>query len=360
MRLWQLFLSLALVPAAFSQPGPAPVVLDAGIGNAHHAVTTTHPEAQKFFDQGLRYLYAFHHEESVRAFQHSTEIDPDLALGYWGVALALGPNINMDIDPDHEQQAYAAIQSARAHASHASAKERDLIEALAQRYSNDPKADLHALAASYSRAMKAVSAKYPDDLDIATLYAESLMDLKPWKFWSHDGKPKEGTEEIVRILESVLRRDPHHLGANHYYIHAVEASPHPERALASAAFLKQAAPMAGHLVHMPAHIYQRTGNYGGAAAANDAGARVDRLYAKKRGRDNLYSMMYYNHNLQFGAASYAMEGRFDQAIKGSRTSCRRIQRRWRRRCRWWSRPRPARSRSSCASAAGRTFCAARI
>ena len=162
-----------------------------------------------------------------------------------------------------------------------------MIEALARRYSNDPKADLRALSAKYSQAMREASGKYPDDLDVATLYAESLMDLNPWKFWTHDGKPKEGTEEIVRVLESVLRRKPDHLGANHYYIHAVEASPHPERASASAAFLKRAAPAAGHLVHMPAHIDQRTGNYAGAAAANAAGAQADRAYAKTHRAGNV-------------------------------------------------------------------------
>ena len=316
MSMWQrpLFPAmLLLATVGLAQEKGATVTLDAGVGNAHYAVSTSNAEAQRFFDQGLRYLYAFHHEESVRSFRHATELDPGLAMGYWGVALALGPNINLDIDPEREQQAYAAVQSARAHAAGASAKERDLIEALAKRYSSDPKADLPALAQSYSAAMRRVCAKYPDDLDLATLFAESLMDLNPWKFWTHEGKPKPGTVEIVRVLESVLRRDPHHLGANHYYIHAVEASLHPERATSSAAFLERAAPTAGHLVHMPAHIYQRTGNYAGAAAANAAAARTDRDYAKARGRNNLYSMMYYNHNLQFGAASYAMEGRFGQA-----------------------------------------------
>jgi len=318
MRLWQVFPSLALLmvsSAGVAQQKVSTVTLEPGLGNAHYAVSTTNREAQRFFDQGLRYLYAFHHEESVLSFRRATELDPDLAIGYWGIALALGPNINMDVDPEHEQQAYDAVQSARSHSSRATQKERDLIETLARRYSNDPKADLRALSANYSRAMRDVSAKYPDDLDVATLYAESLMDLNPWKFWTHDGKPKEGTEEIVRVLESVLRRKPDALGANHYYIHAVEASPHPERASASAAFLKRAAPAAGHLVHMPAHIDQRTGNYAGAAAANAAGAQADRAYAKTHRAGNVYLTMYYNHNLQFGAASYAMIGRFEQAKK---------------------------------------------
>ena len=163
--------------------------------------------------------------------------------------------------------------------------------------------------------MGALTKKYPDDLDIATLYAESLMDLHPWKFWTHDGKPNEGTTEIVSVLESVLRRNPNHLGANHYYIHAVEASSHPERALASAGRLRTMAPASGHLVHMPAHIYQRTGNYAGAALANTKAAETDRVFIKNNGAEGIYAMMYYNHNLQFGLASYAMIGRFDEAKK---------------------------------------------
>jgi tetratricopeptide (TPR) repeat protein len=161
--------------------------------------------------------------------------------------------------------------------------------------------------------MRELHAKYSNDADIATLYAESLMDLHPWRFWTHDGKPAEGTEEIVRVLEFVLRNHPDHMGANHYYIHAVEASPHPERALASARRLTTLAPAAGHLVHMPAHIYQRTGNYLGAAAANTAGVKADRQFMKAHGPEGMYPMMYYSHNLDFGAASFAMVGQFDRA-----------------------------------------------
>src|SRR5581483_722723 len=216
-----------------------------------------------------------------------------------GVALALGPNINLDVDPDREKQAYAAVQSAMS--KDASPKERDIIAVLAKRYSNDPNADLKKLAVAYSDAMGELSKKYPDDLDLATLYAESMMDLRPWKFWSHDGVPAPQTDEIVSVLESVLKRNPKHLGANHYYIHAVEASPHPERALKSADRLNTLAPESGHLVHMPAHIYERTGNYAGAAKANENAAAADRRFVKKYGGEGVYALMYYNHNLQFGA-----------------------------------------------------------
>ena len=289
------------------------VVLEKGVGSVHYPVRTKSTEAQRFFDQGMAYLYGFNHEAAVRSFRRASELDPDMAMAQWGVALALGPNINLDVDPDREKQAYEAVQSAMAHSANAPAKERDMIGALAKRYSNDPNADLKKLAVDYSDAMRALVKKYPDDLDLATLFAESAMDLRPWKFWSHEGKPAEGTEEIVSTLESVLKRNPNHLGANHYYIHAVEASLHPDRALASADRLKTLAPASGHLVHMPAHIYQRTGNYSGAAKANETAAAVDREFIRKNGPEGIYPLMYYNHNLQFGSASYATIGRFDDA-----------------------------------------------
>src|SRR5438105_12644952 len=196
----------------------APVSIDPGIGHVHFAVSTQNAEAQRYFDQGMAYLYGFNHETAIRSFQKAGELDPNLAMAWWGVALALGPNINMDVDPDREKQAYDAVQTALT--KQASPKERDVITVLAKRYSNDPKADLKKLAADYSQAMGDLSKKYPDDLDIATLYAESMMDLRPWKFWSHEGKPAAQTEDIIAVLESVLKRNPEHLGANHYYIHA--------------------------------------------------------------------------------------------------------------------------------------------
>jgi tetratricopeptide (TPR) repeat protein len=291
----------------------AGIRLDKGLGTLHYPVSTKNAEAQRYFDQGLRYVYAFNHEQAVASFKKATELDPDLALGYWGVALALGPNINMDVDPDREKQAYDSIHAPLAHTSHASAKEQDLINALARRYSIEPGADLKKLAVDYSKVMHDLAAKYPADDDIAVLYAESLMDLHPWKFWTHDGKPNEGTEEIVRVLEGVLKRNPNHIGANHYYIHATEASANPARALKSADRLKTLAPAAGHLVHMPAHIYQRTGNYAGAAAANAAGANADRKFFTEYGTESMYAGMYYSHNLDFGASSYAMIGDYAHA-----------------------------------------------
>jgi len=228
--------------------------------------------------------------------------------------LALGPCINLDVDPHHEKAAYEAVGKALLLASEATERERAYIQALSKRYSSDPKVDLRKLDAEYASAMRELSKRNPDDPDAATLYAESLMDLHPWKLWGLDGRPTEGTEEILALLESVLRRDPNHLGANHYYIHATEASRHPERALASARRLETLAPAAGHLVHMPAHTYMRVGDYSAAASNNAAAAEADRVYLGQSGTaGSIYDMRYYCHNLHFLAASYGMRGDFAHA-----------------------------------------------
>src|SRR5436190_14742379 len=252
-----------------------------GLGRHHHPIATSSAEAQKFFDEGLTLIYAFNHDEAIRSFERAAALDPSAAMPYWGIALALGPNINLDVDPAGEKKAYEAAQKALSMLERAPENERAYIDALGKRYSIDPKADLKKLAVEYKDAMGELARRYPDDLDAATLYAESMMDLRPWQLWSADGKPAEGTEEIVAVLESVLKRDPQHTGANHFYIHAVEASPHPGQALASADRLAQLAPAAGHLVHMPAHIYIQTGDYEAAAKANEQAAEVDRNYIRK-------------------------------------------------------------------------------
>src|ERR1043165_3598462 len=292
-----------------------------GMGSLHHPVSTGNAEAQKFFDQGLSFVYAFNHDEAVRSFKRAADLDGDLAMAYWGVAYALGPNINLDVDPEREIAAYNAVARARALESKASEKERDYIEALARRYTNDAQArpeELRRLSVEFSRAMGALSKKYPEDLDAAVLYAESLMDLRPWQLWNKDGSPAEGKPEIVGTLESVLRKDPNHVGAIHYYIHAVEASPHPERALPYAARLKRLMPAAGHIVHMPAHIYERTGDYAAAAQSNVDAAAADRAYIKARGAQGVYPLMYYSHNLHFMAIAYSMEGRFADSLAAAR------------------------------------------
>jgi tetratricopeptide (TPR) repeat protein len=321
-----LFALLLACGAGFAQhdqhsTGNNDATLVAGMGSLHHPVSTKNGEAQKFFDQGLSYVYAFNHDEAVRSFKRAADLDPDLAMAYWGVAYALGPNINLDVDPEREIAAYNAVARARVLAVNATAQERDYIEALAKRYTNDARAkpdDLHRLAVEFSAAMGALSKKYPNDLDAAVLYAESMMDLRPWQLWNRDGTPAEGTPEIVSTLESVLKRDPNHVGAIHYYIHAVEASPHPERALPYAAKLGQLMPAAGHIVHMPAHIYERTGDYAAAARSNEDAAAADRAYMKATGARGIYPLMYYSHNLHFLAVAYSMEGRSADSLKAAR------------------------------------------
>ena len=289
------------------------VALDPGLGRLHHPVSTHKPQAQAYFDQGLRLVYAFNHDAAIKSFERAAALDPNLAMAYWGMALAYGPNINRPMEAPAHKAAYEALQKAIALKPKASTRERAYIDALAKRYSANPDADIAPLQVAYKDAMKKLSARYPADDDAAVLYAESLMDLNPWKFWTPDGKPAAGTLEIVAVLERVLARAPDHIGANHYYIHAVEASPHPEKALVSAKRLETLAPSAGHLVHMPAHTYIRTGRYLDAARANIAAIRADERRAQLEG-DSFYMTVYYAHNLHFLAISNAFAGNSRDAI----------------------------------------------
>jgi len=312
-------LFLSAVPALQAQQhehaatSAQPATLTPGLGRLHHAIATKSPGAQRFFNQGLTYIYGFNHDEAIRSFRRAAELDPTSPMPHWGIALALGPNINLDVDPEREKAAYDEAQRAKKLASRAPAHERGYVDALITRYSNDPKADLKALAVEYKDAMRALMRRYPNDLDAATLYAESLMDLNPWRLWSQDGKPAAGTEEIVAVLEGVLRRDRLHIGANHYYIHAVEASKTPDRALPSARRLDTLVPAAGHLVHMPAHIYMRTGDYVAAVTSNAKAADVDRAYIEAAKPEGVYPLMYYNHNVDFLASAAMMAGQFAEA-----------------------------------------------
>jgi len=314
-------LLLALWTAAEQHQGhqtaDRPATLMSGLGNLNHPIATRSREAQQFFNQGLTFVYAFNHDEAIRSFRRAAELDPSAPMPHWGIALALGPNINLDVDPEREKAAYDAAQKAKSLFANAPANERAYIGALVRRYSNDPNADLKALAVEYKDAMREVARQYPDDLDAATLYAEALMDLRPWQLWSNDGKPAEGTEEIVAVLESVLKREPMHIGANHYYIHAVEASKTPARALPSAQRLDTLVPNAGHLVHMPAHIYMRTGDYSAAVASNAKAAEVDRKYIEATKPGGVYPHMYYNHNLDFLASAAMMTGQFAEASRAA-------------------------------------------
>jgi tetratricopeptide (TPR) repeat protein len=292
---------------------PAKAPLLQGMGNHHHAVSTKNAEAQQFFDQGVSLIYGFNHDEAERSFRRAAELDPNLAMAWWGVALAVGPNYNLPVDAAREKIAFEAIQKAQALSATATPSERTYIQALSKRYTSTQNPNYQQLAVAYKDAMRDLSKRFPDDLDAATLYAESMMNLRPWGLWSKDGSPSEGTPEILSVLESVLKRDPKHMGAVHYYIHAVEASPHPERGLAAANRLASMAPAAGHLVHMPAHIYIRTGDYESAVQTNQDAAKADEEYIRRTGAQGIYPMMYYSHNLHFIAAAAGMEGRYGEA-----------------------------------------------
>ncbi len=287
------------------------------LGTLHHAITTTSEHTQQYFDQGLRLVYAFNHEEAIHAFEEAARLDPSAAMAYWGVALALGPNINAAMDKRNERRAWDAVQQARAHSAHVSTAERGYIEALSKRYSGRNVAR-KILDKAYADAMRSLWREYPDDPDAGVLFAEALMDLRPWDLWTEDGRPKPGTEEIIATLESVIAQHPDHPGACHYYIHAVEASPAPERALPCAERLPGLMPGAGHLVHMPAHIYIRLGKYHEAAERNAHAAHVDQEYLAGRTLNGEYADGYYTHNLHFLWASLAMEGRRDEALKVAR------------------------------------------
>jgi tetratricopeptide (TPR) repeat protein len=289
------------------------------LGSYHHAITTSSAEAQKYFDQGLTLSYAFNHGEAVRSFRQAAALDPDCAMCYWGVAYALGPNINAPLTAEQAKEAYAAIEQARQRTSKASAKEQAYIAALARRYSSDPTAGRPPLDAAYSAAMKEVVAKFPDDLDAATIYAQSLMDTSPWNYWNADGSPRPFTTDVLTALESVLKRKNDHMGAIHFYIHAVEASPDPGRAEQYADRLAALAPGAGHIVHMPAHIYLRTGRYSDASTANENAIKADAAYqAGDRASGNMmYDIGYVPHNPHFFVVSASLEGRRADALRAA-------------------------------------------
>ena len=315
------FLSLSFTIMAAAQEhamgGAKPATMMTGLGDLHHPVSTKNASAQEFFDQGLRLIYAFNHDEAARSFQKAAELDPKLAMAYWGIAEAVGPNYNDPASEGRFQQAHQAIQKAVDLSGNASDSERGYILAMAKRFPVDPKANRRKAAEDYRDAMREVVKNNPDDLDAATLFAESGMNLHPWGLWHPDGTPEDGTEEIVTTLESVIKRDPNHLGALHYYIHTVEASNSPERALAAANRLAALAPAAGHIVHMPAHVYIRTGDYAAAVKANQEAAAADRAYLKSSGAQGIYPMMYYSHNLHFIAMCSAMNGDYTEAMKNA-------------------------------------------
>lgn len=286
-----------------------PVLAD-DLGTLHYAITTSVPLAQQFFDQGLRLTYAFNHGEALRAYRKARTLDPGCAMCYWGEALVLGPNINAPMDAASVVPAFDAVNKAEAVAGKASAKERALIEALTARYEQDAtQAHRGALDSAYADAMQKVAASYPDDDQIAVLYAESLMDLQPWDYWGAAGtQPKGRTEEISGLLEKVIKRAPNHPGAIHYYIHLTEASIDPKRAVPFAQRLARLMPGAGHLVHMPFHTFFRVGMYKEAVEANRQAVIVDEAYIARSAPVGIYPQGYYPHNVHSLMVSAQMAG----------------------------------------------------
>lgn len=309
-----LILSLSSLTAhEFPLNPPKNFVLNPKYIGLHHPVKTNQLMAQLYFDQGLTFIYAFNHDAAYWSFLRASEVDPDMAMAYWGMALALGPNINMEIPNEQVKRAYDLAQKGVQKSLNGPENEKDYLQALAKRYSIDGNEDAKELAKSYSQEMQKLSQKYPDDPDAAVLYAESILDINPWNQWTSDGKPLEGTLDAVKVLQSVLRKLPEHLGANHYYIHAVEASSHPEIALMSADRLKTLLPSSGHLLHMPSHIYLLVGDYSQAIRSNLAAIAADRAYIREYGMDGIYPLHYLSHNLFFLSRAYTIEGCYEDA-----------------------------------------------
>lgn len=288
-----------------------------GLGEHHHPVTTKSERAQLFFDQGLKLTYGFNHQEALRSFKEAARLDPDCAMAYWGWALVLGPNLNLPMRKEVVAQAFEAIQLAPARRDRASPKERAHIEALAKRYVQDPEADRAPLDAAFAEAMREVHRSYPDDTDAATLFAAALMEKSPWNYWTPDRQPRPETPEILATLEAVIARDAQHEGALHYYIHAVEAVD-AERGSAAADALRGLAPGAGHLVHMPSHIYIQLGRYAEAFDDNAQAASADESYIAQCKAQGMYPLTYYPHNVHFQAWAATIQGRTAAALELSR------------------------------------------
>ncbi len=316
-------MTLAILPLlALTTFAPAPaadsVPLFTNLGEHRKVISTRVPQTQNYFNQGLRLVYAFNHGEAIRAFQEAARLDPKCAICHWGIALAYGPNINVPMDSASAVLAYAALERAQELAPNASVSERAYIRALATRYVATPRTERAKLDAAYASAMRALARRYPRDLDVATLYAESLMDLRPWRYWTRDGKPEPGTREIVTQLESVIRRNPRHPGACHYYIHAVEAVA-PAKAVPCAERLAALMPGAGHLVHMPAHIYIRVGRYADAIRSNEHAVHADEAYIASEKPQGVYPIAYYPHNRHFLSFAAMLAGRSALSVDAARS-----------------------------------------
>lgn len=330
-------IALALLLAGCAAPQPQPGVaatsgaqaatqptLFDDFGDLHRDIGSAVPEAQRYFDQGLRMTYGFNHEAAGRAFAEAARLDPDCAICVWGQALVLGPNINLPMDPAAEQDAAALARRALALSAHATPADRALIEALQARHADPAPEDRAPLDQAYADAMARVAAAFPGDDDVATLHAEALMDLAPWAYWTAEGQPTTHTPRILGELERVLARNPRHIGAMHYYIHAAEAGPDPERALPYADALPALAPGSGHLVHMPAHTYIRVGRYHDATLANFAAATADNAYLSFcHGSNGVYPLGYVPHNWHFASMTAGLTGSRTLALRAAEQTARR-------------------------------------
>ena len=317
-----LALGLAVVMVAENDEPIAPKL--SGLGDYHYDVTTSSEDAQGFFDQGLRLTYGFNHAEAIRAFQEEARLDPSFAMAYWGQALALGPNINDPMPHERQLKALAAINKAKELTLSVSETERDFIETLSIRYTDDENAERVALDKAYAEAMRKLWKKYPSDPEVGTLFAEAVMNTMPWHYWTEELAPRPGTNEALEALERVVATHPDHPGAHHLYIHVVEASSDATRGVASAERLAQLMPGAGHLVHMPSHIYLRVGRYAEASDANVKAILADEDYIAQCQAQGLYPMGYYPHNIHFLWASSSLEGRSEVAIDAAEKTASRV------------------------------------
>src|SRR6266511_1165224 len=307
---------LLVASRLLAQQAAPPLYTD--LGTHHKAVGTRVPLAQQYFDQGLRLVYGFNHAEAIRSFTRATELDPACAMCWWGIAYAYGPRVTAGMDSASGVRAYEAAQKGLSLGHNASPSKRAYIRAVASRYAPVPSVNRANLDSAYARGMADVARSYPNDLDAAALYAESLMDLRPWNYWTPQGKPYPGTEEIVRQLSRVIARNPEHPGACHYYIHAVETV-NPQLAVPCAERLARLMPGVGHIVHMPAHIYIRVGRYNDAAASNVHAIHTDETFIQAQNTVTVYSIAYYPHNIHYLPFASAMAGRSAQAIAAART-----------------------------------------
>ena len=303
---------------AHGQTTDTPPVLYTNLGSYTYRITTASADAQRWFDQGLRLVYGFNHQEAQKAFREAARLDPTCAMCFWGIAITEGSNYNAPTNADREARALAAVRQATARVSNTRAEERALIDAVARRHTADPAASRPALDLAYANAMRDVARRFPEDLEAATFFADAMMNLRPWNLWAPDGTPHPGTEEIVQALERVLARRPDHPGALHLYIHAVEASTRPGRAEAAADRLAQLMPGAGHIVHMPSHIYWRVGRYTDAVAANQKAVEADRAYFKTGQPSPIYRGLYFPHNIDFIWQSASMQGRGAETVRAAR------------------------------------------